>query len=60
MKKIFVTLFIAAFALSAMAQQPAQQNNQAAPVKAQPAQVATGTGAVTAENPNAGDFQFAE
>ena len=61
MKKIFVTLFVAAFAMSAMAQQPAQQGNQAAPVKAQPAQAATGANAAAAvENPNAGDFQFAE
>jgi len=62
MKKLFFTLTIAAFAMSAMAQQPATQGNQQAPVKAQPAAAATGTGttATSADNPNAGDFQFAE
>ena len=38
MKKIFITLFVAALSVSAMA----QQNNA---VKAQPAQSATGAGA---------------
>jgi hypothetical protein len=53
MKKIFITLFAAALSVGAMA----QQNNA---VKAQPAQSATGATAAAAENPNAGEFAFAE
>lgn len=53
MKKIFITLFIAALTTGAIAQQNA-------PAKAQPVQSATGATAVAAENPNAGDLAFAE